>query len=108
MFERVEIGDAPDDGAGDSLREAFEKLNRNFGLLADRLAEISAELADLRAQEAPDWPGSFAPRHVAERPPDQPPPLLGAVWVDASAGAVYVSAGTGAVSDWVKLATSRG
>lgn len=108
MFEEVKTGAAEDDGTGDSLRAAFDKLNRNFALLTERLAAVDAALADARAEAAPDWPGSFVARHVAESPPQEAPPLLGAVWVDASAGAVYVSTGTGSVADWVKLAASRG
>lgn len=108
MFEPVEIGSAADDASGDSLRDAFAKLNRNFAVLAEHLAQMSADLADARAAAAPDWPGSFVARHVTQGAPTDAPPLLGAVWVDAEAGEVYVSTGTKGASDWVRIAKAEG
>ena len=108
MFETVDIGVSEDAGDGDSLRAAFEKLNRNFEALAGVLAEVSAELADARAKAAPDWPGSFVARHVTDIAPNAAPPMLGAVWVNSVSGVVYVSVGTETAEDWVQIARAKG
>ncbi|MBV7410312.1 hypothetical protein [Maritimibacter sp. DP1N21-5] len=107
MFEPVNIGTAEDDGSGDSLRDAFEKLNRNFTLLSELMADVTAQLADARAAQAPEWPGSFVARHVTDVAPDTAPPMLGALWVDTVERVVYVSTGTGSVSDWMRLNTDK-
>lgn len=101
MFEKVEIGASADDGTGDSLRDAFTKINANFDRLAEMQAQLAAQIADGRSAAAPDWPGEFVARHVAEQAPDVVPPMLGAVWVDAKNRAVYVSVGTETTQDWV-------
>ncbi|PRY26832.1 hypothetical protein CLV78_101934 [Aliiruegeria haliotis] len=107
MFERIAVGVQQDDGTGDTLRAAFEKVNENFSRLSEALAQIAAQNGDAQAAAAADWPGDFVARHVSDMAPDAAPPLLGSVWVDSSEPAVYVSVGTGSRDDWLKLA-SRG
>jgi len=106
LFEKIEIGSTEDDGTGDSLRDAFTKVNANFLRLAEYHANIAAQLGDALAATSPQWPGEFVPRHVTEHAPDIIPPMLGAIWVDASNRSVYVSVGTQTKDDWVILGES--
>lgn len=108
MVEKVNIGSGEDDGTGDSLRVAFEKVNENFEALARTMARLSAEAGDKAAGRLAEWPGSYVARHVTDTAPDAPPPMLGAVWVDASAKVVYVSVGTDSEDDWVQLVRKDG
>ncbi len=101
MLERIEIGTSPDDGSGDSLRQAFEKVNANFAELAEALARLAAAPAP---PAAPGWPGEWVARHVADTAPAAAPPLLGALWVDARSRTVWLAVGTATPADWVQLA----
>ncbi len=98
MLERIDLGAAADDGSGDSLRLAFEKVNQNFEQLTALLLQRMTPTAS-----AATWPGDFVPRHITDRPPDAAPPMLGALWLDLSQGALYISTGTGSVADWRQL-----
>lgn len=106
MVDRINIGASPDDTTGDTLRDAFAKVNANFAELAAALARISAATADA-ANGTGAWPGEWIARHVDDRPPNGIPPLLGAVWVDAKAQTVWISVGTERESDWRQLATDE-
>lgn len=101
-MEHVNIGDAPDDGAGDSLREAFEKINRNFDEILEVLARRSLDAGAV----ASGWPGEFVARHLSDTPPNASPPFLGAIWVDTSSGSVFISTGTGSIADWRRVSLS--
>lgn len=107
MFEKVDIGTSEDTGDGDSLRAAFEKLNRNFESVATVLASVSAELADIRAEIAPDWPGRSASLYVTDIPPNAAPSMIGAIWIDSMSGVAYVSVGTMTTEDWVLIASAE-
>lgn len=99
MIERIEIGNSEDDGTGDTLRVAFDKINRNFRELALSLARSAP--ADPAAADA--WPAEFVPRFVEQGAPKQRPQRLGAIWVDAEGGAIYLASGTDSVEDWRKV-----
>lgn len=104
MFDPIDLGSQEDDGTGDSIRAAFEKVNANFAQLAQVLLQSASETGNARAANAVPWPGDFVARHVTDTAPDTVPPMLGAVWVDTSDKAVYVSVGTDSPDDWIKLA----
>ncbi|SOB91581.1 hypothetical protein SAMN05877809_101386 [Rhodobacter sp. JA431] len=106
MVERIEIGKTPDDGTGESLRSAFEKVNANFAELAAALARASASAARA-TQPNGGWPGEWVARHLADGPPQGTPPLLGALWVDVTAQQVWISTGTAASTDWRRLMLER-
>lgn len=42
-MERVNTGNAPNDGQGDTLREAFDKTNRNFQEIEEELKVKASE-----------------------------------------------------------------
>ena len=104
MFKKIDIGTSNDDGTGDTLRAAFEKVNYNFEKLAELHADIAAQTADVKQTGAAEWPGDFVARHVANKEPDIVPPMLGAVWIDATKKSVFISVGTASLEDWVLIA----
>lgn len=58
-IEHIETGAAPNDGQGDPLRTAFEKINRNFSKLDDRAqvlppADSTGKVGDLPGMYAYD------------------------------------------------------
>lgn len=101
-LDKINVGEKANDGTGDSLRGALEKVNDNFDALT------SAVLARLL-----EHPG-FAPlrhehenavsRFVADAPPDSSPPMYGAMWIDAAANKIYLATGTASSSDWREVA----
>jgi hypothetical protein len=100
-IERIEIGVAPNDGAGDPLRVAFEKTNRNFESLASSImAQVNqpARHAGLHHEHA-----EYVPRFLAPREPSEAPPAFGAMWIDTVSGRIYVATGTSQASDWREL-----
>lgn len=103
MVDRIEIGATPDDGSGDSLRIAFEKVNANFAELSEAFARLAAA-TPANSGAARSWPGEWVARHVSDRAPDGAPPLLGAIWVDVSERRIWISVGTGSEKDWIRIA----
>ncbi len=101
-LSKVNLGAAPDDGRGDTLRDAFAKVNAGFEELA---AAITARLtaggafAPRRHEHV-----SYVTRQIGHGPPDAPPALFGAIWIDAAGGDIYIAAGAEQVSDWRKVA----
>jgi hypothetical protein len=104
--ERIRVGARPNDGAGDPLRIAFEKANRNFELLASAVAARIASMAPIQAQRHEH--ADYVPRFLSDKPPTQAPPAFGAMWIDSTAGRIYLAVGTQSVSHWreVRLADS--
>jgi len=99
----IDLGNAPDDGSGDSLRDAFEKTNENFREILELLTLRSAQYGSGGAA-----PHEFVPRYVSDKAPDARPPMLGAIWVDASTNTVYLATGTQSAEDWRKIAFEGG
>lgn len=99
MIEWIETGQAEDDGTGDTLRDAFEKINRNF----EELAFSMARRAPMDQSDSTVWPAEFVPRYVEKGAPTRNPQRLGALWVDAENGEVYIARGTTSVEDWRKV-----
>lgn len=101
-LQKVDVGVSPDDGTGDSLRDAFEKINLNFDALADaimpRLLQHMA-FASLRHSHE-----ETVMRHISDRAPDEAPSRLGAMWINATNGRIYLATGTSAESDWREIA----
>jgi hypothetical protein len=101
-ISKVKIGRAPDDGAGDTLRDAFAKLNESLDELASAVAARLTTRPHFAARQHEHV--GYVTRYVRSGPPDEPPELLGAVWVDADDGAIYLATGAEHVSDWRKVA----
>jgi hypothetical protein len=100
-IDPVNTGARANDGSGDPLREAFEKINLNIDTLAAAvLARLSA-----RADFAPlhHEHGAYVARFVRAGAPTEPPPLYGALWIDARADDLYLATGTASVADWRKV-----
>ena len=57
--EDINTGDAPNDGIGDSLRTAGDKINRNFSELYQR---VETENSVIRKDELEAIPGRVIPR----------------------------------------------
>ena len=101
-ISRINTGAAANDGTGDSLREAFDKVNGNLDVLA---AAVAARLLD-------QW--AFAPlhhehdngvaRYLNNAPPSEPPSTFGAMWIDVAANKIYLGTGTATVADWREIA----
>jgi hypothetical protein len=100
LLDRVIIGQAEDDGRGDTLRDAFAKVNANFEDLVDLLV-VRITGRDMALTGV--WPGEFVPRHVSNRDPEDAPSVLGAIWLNTESGRVFISVGTGSAADWKKL-----
>jgi len=99
---KIDIGAKPNDGTGDSLRDAFGKVNDNLDVLASLVAAKLREqtgFAPLRHDHA-----DSVPRIVADGPPDSAPTVYGAMWIDTAAAKIYLATGTGAPSDWREIA----
>ena len=100
-LQLIDVGAAPDDGTGDSVREAFEKTNRNFDALAQaimpRLLQYAA-FAPLRHTHE-----DSVMRVVSDLPPVEAPTRLGAMWINASSGKIYLATGTSSESDWRQI-----
>jgi hypothetical protein len=104
-LSKVNLGDAPDDGRGDTLRDAFAKVNAGFDeLSAAIVARLTARgvFAPRRHEHV-----SYVTRHIRRGAPDAPPTLLGAVWIDAARGDIYIAVGAEHVSDWRKVALTE-
>lgn len=101
-LKKIDIGNTPNDGAGDTVRNAFDKVNANFDALADalmpRLLQYAA-FAPLRHTHE-----ELVPRHVRDTAPSEPPAQLGAIWIDTRTGKIYLATGTAQTSDWRELA----
>ncbi len=101
-ISKIAVGSAPNDGTGDTLRDAFQKVNFNLDTLA------AAVLARLHEQ----W--AFAPlhhehanavaRHLNNQPPSEPPSVFGAMWIDVAANKIYLATGTASIADWREIA----
>jgi hypothetical protein len=100
-LQKVDVGNSPDDGTGDSVREAFEKINLNFDALAEavlpRLLQRMA-FASLRHTHE-----DAVMRYVGDSAPSEAPTRLGAMWIDASSGRIYLATGTSAETDWREI-----
>jgi hypothetical protein len=97
-INKINTGAAADDGTGDTLRDAFQKVNLNLDALAAALVPrllTQWAFAPLNHEHA----GAVA-RFVNNAPPTEPPPVFGAMWVDAEANRIYLATGTADVSDW--------
>ena len=98
---KINIGATANDGTGDTLRDAFQKTNLNLDILA---AAILPKLLN-------HW--AFAPLHhehanavariVNNAPPSEPPPVFGAMWIDAEANKIYLATGTLRIEDWREI-----
>lgn len=101
---KINLGDAPDDGKGDTLRDAFAKVNAGFDSVSAALSRLSARgaFAPRRRQHV-----SYVTREIRQHPPEEAPTLLGAIWVDVARGDIYLAVGTAHVSDWRKLAVAE-
>jgi hypothetical protein len=101
-ISKINTGASANDGTGDTLREAFEKVNGSLDMLA---AAVAARLLD-------QW--GFAPlhhehdnavaRYVNNAPPSEPPPTFGAMWIDVAANRIYLATGTETPADWREIA----
>jgi hypothetical protein len=99
---RVNIGATPNDGTGDTLRQAFEKVNGNLDMLA---AAVAARLLDQWAFAALHHEhDNTVARYVNNAPPSEPPPTFGAMWIDVAANKIYLGTGTATVADWREIA----
>jgi hypothetical protein len=101
-FDRVDTGSAADDGTGDSVRKAFEKINVNFDALAAALLPRLSqrmEFASLRHTHQ-----ELVPRLVSDGPPVGAPTMLGAMWTNTAEGRIYLATGTASESDWREIA----
>lgn len=100
-LQLIDVGTDPDDGTGDSVRDAFEKTNRNFDALAEaimpRLLQHAA-FASLRHTHE-----DAVMRLVSDMPPAEVPTTLGAMWINASSGRIYLATGTSSESDWREI-----
>ncbi len=100
-IEKIKIGGSANDGSGDPLRVAFEKINVS---LDDLTQAVAARLLP---------PNAFAPfhhdhhdlvpRYLGQSAPDEPPTVLGGVWIDCSKGHIYIAGGTDVVADWRRV-----
>jgi hypothetical protein len=101
-IQKVNTGAVPNDGSGDTLRLAFGKVNDNLDMLA---AAVAARLFQ-------HW--AFAPlhhdhddrvaRYIGNAPPQEPPPVFGAMWIDCSSNKIYLATGTERTADWREIA----
>jgi hypothetical protein len=101
-LELIDVGAAPDDGTGDSVRDAFEKANRNFDALAEALMPRllqHAAFASLRHTHE-----DAVMRVLSDLPPTEAPTRLGAMWVNAASGKIYLATGTASEADWREIA----
>jgi hypothetical protein len=101
-FPKIDLGETPDDGRGDTLRDAFAKVNAGFEYLSVAIgAHLSARgvFAPRRHEHV-----TYVTREIRQTPPDEAPALLGAVWIDVARGDIYLAVGTEQVSDWRKVA----
>lgn len=97
-MDKIATGSVPDDGSGDTVRDAFEKVNANFQSV------IETQWSQTAAQHTfQPLPTDFVPRHLSDHAPDAPPPIYGAMWIVATEGRIFIAVGTQSVSDWREL-----
>lgn len=100
-LQKVDVGTNPDDGTGDSVREAFEKINLNFDALADAvMPHLLQRMAFASLRHTHE---EAVMRHVGDSAPTEAPTRLGAMWIDASSGKIYLATGTSAEADWREI-----
>ncbi|MBZ8133273.1 hypothetical protein [Afifella sp. IM 167] len=102
VLRSVDLGSKPDDGQGDTLRIAFEKVNGNFDAVVELLLERMMEHPAF-APILHDHAG-YVPRFVMDRAPDVPSPVFGAIWVDVPRNEIYLATGTETADQWRRIA----
>ena len=98
----VNTGADANDGGGDPLRDAFEKINISIDTIAAAVFAKLAARADFAALHHEH--DVYVSRFVRAGAPSEPPPLYGALWIDARADEIYLATGTASVADWRKIA----
>lgn len=98
---KIDIGQAANDGTGDTLRDAFGKINDNFDTLVEAVAARLIKqwaFAPLRHEH-----DDTVPRYIGNSVPSEPPPTFGAMWVNIADGKIYFGTGTASVADWREI-----
>lgn len=98
-MQKIATGSVPDDGTGDSVRDAFDKVNSNF----QSVIETQWSHTAARQTPLPTLPTDFVPRHLSDHAPDSPPPVYGAMWIIAPEGRIFIATGTQSADDWREL-----